>query len=256
MSSPGPPSPSGNQSFQTTRWSVVRGAAKAKAQQRHDTGADQAIRQALEELCKVYWYPLYAFARRQGESPESAMDATQSFFVDLLEKSWINRADPTQGRFRSFLITVFRRFLNDERKRATAAKRGGSQKVFSLDAATAEQRYQREPADSATAVDAFERRWALALLDRAFTRLEDEQHRKSNHEQFQALQKYLSSTESPNYAATAEELGQTVGQVKVAVHRLRKRFRKLLEEEVAQTVESPAEIQSELNDLLVALCRK
>ena len=235
---------------------MVRGAARANAVNRTADNADSAVRLALEELCQVYWYPLYAFARRQGESPDSAMDATQGFFADLLEKSWINRADPTLGRFRSFLITVFRRFLNDQRKRAMAAKRGGNRKTISFDAASAEQRYQLEPADTATAADEFERRWAMALLERVYSRLEEENEAKGRADQFKALLPYLSSSSNPTYEQTADHLGITPNNVKVAVHRLRQRFRKLLEEEVAQTVESPAEVQSELNELLAALCRK
>ena len=231
---------------------MVRGAAKKSSS---DSVAASDVRQALEDLCSIYWYPLYAFARRQGESPDGALDTTQSFFADLIEKSWINQADPKLGRFRSFLITVFRRFLNDQRKREHAIKRGGQHKFVSIDAASAEQRYQLEPSDHSTPVDAFEREWALTLLNRVFTRLEKEYIDKGRSDHFSVLQQYLSSTDGIPYSKSSEQLGITVSNVKVAVHRLRQRFRTLLEDEVAQTVDSSADIQSELNELLAALCR-
>ena len=239
--------PPENRSFQTTRWSMVLDAATSD-------GAP-AARQALEELCKIYWYPLYAFARRQGETPDAAMDATQSFFADLLEKSWINRADPAMGRFRSFLVTVFRRFLSDQRKRAVAIKRGGGVRTFSIDAAGAEERYQLDPVDSSSPSDAFERRWALALLDRVYLRLSEENSAKGRGAQFEVLQKYLTNADAPTYAVAAEQLQITENNVKVSVHRLRERYRQLLNEEVAQTVESAADVPAELNSLLEALCR-
>ena len=251
MNSPAPSFPN-NESFQTTRWSMVRGASEKPSS---DPVAASHVRQALEDLCTIYWYPLYAFARRQGESPDGAMDVTQSFFADLLERSWINQADPKRGRFRSFLITVFRRFLNDQRKREEAMKRGGQSSILSIDAASAEQRYQLEPCDESSPVDAFEREWALALLNRVLKRLEKEYRDKGRSDQFNVLQQYLSSADGDSYSDSADQLGISVSNVKVAVHRLRKRFRILLEDDVAQTVDSPADIQSELNELLAALCR-
>lgn len=242
---------------------MVLDAAKANSQKSpqdenrpvEEATPDPAARQALEELCKIYWYPLYAFARRQGETPDAAMDATQAFFADLLEKSWIDRADPAQGRFRSFLVTVFRRFLSDQRKRAAAIKRGGGVKTFSIDAASAEERYQMEPADTGNPSDAFERRWALALLDRVYVRLAEENAEKGREDQFKILKKYLTSADAPSYAEAARQLEISEGNVKVSVHRLRQRFRELLTEEVAQTVESAADVPSEMNSLLDALCR-
>lgn len=252
MQLPTPPgSDSKEAAFQTTRWSMVRGAAKKNTA---DFNAPD-VHQALADLCAGYWYPLYAFARRQGEQPDAAMDLTQSFFADLLEKSWINRADPQQGRFRSFLITVFRRFLSDERKRAAAAKRGGKNNVVSIDAASAEQRFQLESTTVENPADAFERQWALELLGRVYARLEAEHADKNRLEQFVALRQYLSSADGPAYEAVAQQLGMTENTVKVTVYRMRKRFRALLEEEVSQTVDSASDIQSELNELLTALCR-
>ena len=246
--------PSRNQeSFQTTRWSMVLDAARENTEP-GDPSND--ARQALEELCRIYWYPLYAFARRRGESPEAAMDATQGFFADLLEKSWINRADPARGRFRAYLITVFRRFLSDERKRNHALKRGGGLKTFSIDAAGAEERYQLEPVDH-TAPDAvFERRWALALLDRVYSQLREEYAKKNRLDLFESLQQYLTLADPLPYATVAEKTGMSVNNVKVAVHRLRQRYRRILELEVGQTVESAADIDSELNALLAALSRQ
>ncbi len=226
------------------------------ARDKNSPNANGDVRKALEDLCQTYWYPLYTFARRKGESPEAAMDATQSFFADLLEKSWINHADPTRGRFRSYLLTVFRRFLNDERKRQQAAKRGGDRVTWSIDAASAEQRYQLEPTDNITADDAFERRWAMALLDTVYTKLRDEFTKKDKLAQFNALQQYLLAADRLPYADVAEELEMSVSNVKVVVHRLRQRYRILLEQEVAQTVESTSDIDSEINSLLLALSRR
>ena len=224
---------------------------------RDNTGDAGNARQALEELCQTYWYPLYAFARRRGESPESAMDATQSFFADLLEKSWINRADPARGRFRSYLLTVFRRFLNDQRKRNEAARRGGGANLISMDAGAAEERFKLEPASDVTADDLFERKWAMTLLTTVFTKLQNEYEQKQKGDLFTALRQYLLAADDKlPYSEVAEQLGMSVSNVKVAVHRLRQSYRKILESEVAQTVESTTDIDSEIGSLLVALSRK
>lgn len=253
MQSPTPPDVNREKgAFQTTRWSVIRGAAKKNVAESRET---PEVQQALADLCRNYWYPLYAFARRQGETPESAMDLTQGFFADLLEKSWIDRADPQQGRFRSFLITVFRRFISDQKKRANAAKRGGNKNIFSIDAGDAEQRYQMEPTDDVEPSDLFQRQWAMELLGRVYTRLEQEHIEKGREEQFQILRQYLSTTDGSTYEEIAPQLGMNENTVKITVYRLRKRFRTLLEEEVLQTVDSASDIQSELNELLTALCR-
>ena len=213
-------------------------------------------RQALEELCCAYWFPLYAYSRRHGYGPDDAMDLTQTFFVDLLENSWLKKADPERGRFRSFLLTVFRRFLTDQQKQRQAIKRGGDRRILSIDAGTAEQRFQLEPTDSETAADIFERQWAMALLERVHTRLRDDYAEKKRSNQFDVLQQYLAGPEKAPYAETAEQLNMSVGNVKVAVHRLRQQFRRILTNEVSQTVESRDEVQGELQLLLAALSRE
>ena len=183
------------------------------------------------------------------------MDTTQGFFADLLEKSWIGKADPARGRFRAYVKTVFRRFMSDKRRREAAVKRGGDRTILSIDAASAEQRFLSEPADAETPEDGFERRWALSLLDRVLTLLEDEYSNRGRLQLFQSLRRHLVGHETVSYAATADQLGMTVSNVKVSVHRLRQRYRQILTREIAQTVESEDDVENELRLLLAALQR-
>ena len=232
-------------SFATTRWSLVLAAGK---------GASPDAQDALAALCQTYWYPLYAYVRRQGHQPDDAQDLTQAFFARLLEKHYLQSADPERGRFRSFLLTAFQRFLSKERDRERTKKRGGGMKSLDLDFEAGERRYRLEPAHEATAEKVYEQRWALTLLDRVFARLRDESDRAGKQEAFNCLKVYLTGAAgTPRYREAAAELGMTEAAVKVAVHRLRRRYRDLVREEIAQTVAGPEEVDEELRHLFAAV---
>jgi RNA polymerase sigma-70 factor (ECF subfamily) len=231
--------------FVTTHWSVVRRASAS------DTPHAQA---ALEKLCQTYWYPLYAYVRRRGYSPEDAQDLTQAFFVRLLELRSLANADPSLGRFRSFLLGALSHFLASEWKRARAQRRGGGRQILSLDWAAAERRLDLEPADRATPDKAFDKQWATALLDEVLKQLEEEYLAEGSAAVFQALKQTLAvRREVQPYADLARELRMSEGAVKVAVHRLRKRYRALLQSEIARTVASPEEVKEEMAYLFRAI---
>ena len=235
--------------FATTRWSLVLAA-----------GADTSspgVQEALATLCETYWYPLYAFLRSRGYDAEDAQDLTQAFFARVLEKQALRHADPARGRFRSFLLTSLRNFAANEHDRAIAVKRGGGAPVLSLEIDTAEHRFQMEPATEETPERAFDRRWALALLDRVMLRLQAETvARNGQPSPFDRLKTYLTGDQPQmSYAQTAADLGMSEGAVKVAVHRLRKRFRDLVRDEISQTVLSPEEVEDELRHLWASVGR-
>ena len=231
--------------FATTRWSIVLEAG-------HSSSPDS--QKALATLCETYWYPLYAYVRRRVLDVHEAQDLTQGFFAVLLEKDYLRAADRDKGRFRSFLLTAFKRFLSKERDRAKTQKRGGGQRVISLDFESGEKRYKLEPLDDWTPEKIFERRWALTLLDQVLARLERDYADKRKLKLFEALKGFLTGrSAAPSYDRLAGELDLSEGSVKVAVHRLRRRYRKLLKEEIANTVADPDEIQDELDHLLSAL---
>ena len=231
--------------FETTRWSVVLAAA---------SGDEPRAREALSTLCELYWYPLYAFVRSGGSSPAEAEDLTQGFFTHLLEKDALHRVDPRKGTFRSFLLASFRNFITDERVRQNALKRGGGAAIRSLDAATAERRFLVEPGHDETPERIFLRQWAVRVLERALERLRDRYARSGKSDQFEALKVFLSGEARPvPQAEVAAQLGVTVLAVKVAVHRLRKRFRDALRDEVVCTVEADADIDAEIRALYGAL---
>ena len=231
--------------FVTTHWSVVLAAGRGDS-----TGA----RAALEKLCQNYWYPLYAFTRRLGHSAHDAEDLVQSFFAVCLEKNYLGAADQAKGRFRSFLLLALKRFLANEWDKQRALKRGGTQATISLDSLTAEQRYALEPAEQLTAEKLYERRWALTLLDQVVTRLRDEQVAAGKLDQFEQIKECITAAgRGTPYADIAKHLGTSEGAVKVAVHRLRQRYRELLEAEIANTVASLEEIEEERRHLLAAL---
>ena len=233
--------------FPVTQWSLVVAAGQ-------DDDARSYV--ALTCLCQTYWYPLYAFVRRQGRSREEAQDLTQGFFAHLIEKRALGTVDRTAGKFRSFLLTSLRNFVANEWERARAQKRGGGQSVISLDAAYAEIRFDLEPADHASPEVLFERNWALALMEQALARLRAEQSEAGKTAQFAALQPCLmNEADAPRYAKLAAELATTEAAVKMAVSRLRRRYRDLLREEIAQTVNSPAEVEEEIRHLFAALER-
>jgi len=233
------------QVFVTTQWSVVLTAA--------DTDTTRS-RAALEDLCRAYWHPLYHYVRRRGYGPQDAQDLTQSFFARFLERQAVARADPDRGRFRSFLLKSLKHFLADEWDKARALKRGGGQPVLSLDYETEERRLQPEPAELLTPDKAYERRWAIALLDQVYHQLEAEARRQGKVDQFAVLQTALIAPRgSVAYAELAKRADMTEGAVKVAVHRMRKRYRELLKSTIAETVSGPGEVEDELRHLLGVL---
>jgi RNA polymerase sigma-70 factor (ECF subfamily) len=235
-------------SFQATRWSLVRAAAG-----RENTAE---ARQALAELCEICWYPVYAFIRRSGHAPHDAEDLTQGFFAGLLEKDILAAADPARGRLRTFLLTCVRNHLHHEHERSIAAKRN-VRLLTSFDAADAEERYLREPADDLTPDRLYQRRWALTLLGTTLDVLEHEFQEAGKSALFDALRPYLgfgvSSEES--YDDTAAKLGMPVGTLKNHVFRLRQRWRELLFEQVSATLVDPTsdEIKAELSELMECL---
>jgi RNA polymerase sigma-70 factor (ECF subfamily) len=202
-----------------------------------------------------YWYPLYAYVRRRGYPADQAQDLTQEFFIRVLEGRYLDRADPEKGRFRAFLLTSMKFFLADEADRNRAQKRGGGP-VLSLEFSSGEERYQREPAHDETPERIFERRWALSVLDRVVEKLRDEFVRHGRPEHFERLKVFLLGHSDAPYAAMAGEMNTSEGALKVAIHRLRKRYRELFRQEIADTVADPAEVESELRFLAAALTAK
>jgi len=234
-----------NERFTATHWSVVLAAAE---------GDSPRARVALEALCHAYWYPLYAFVRRTGESPHDAEDSVQGFFAVCIDRNYLATAQKEKGRFRSFLLLALKRFLAKERDKSRARKRGGGQKPIALDGLTAEQRYALEPAEHLSADRLFERRWALTLLEQVLSRLRDEQAAAGRLGAFEQLKEFLlAGGRGTPYQEVAARLGLSEGAVKVAVHRLRQRYRALLEEEIGNTVTSPQEVEEERRYLLAVL---
>jgi RNA polymerase sigma factor (sigma-70 family) len=233
--------------FVTTRWSVVLAAQSDASQHAHN---------ALETLCRVYWPPLYAYARRRGHSPHDAEDLTQGFFARLLEKEWIDSAQQDRGRFRQFLLMAFKRFMANEWDAARRLKRGGGQDFIPIDTALAERLYAEESDPSATADEVYERRWVLALLDRVLATLRSEFSAVGKDADFDLLKPHLGAArgEIP-YAELAAQLRSTEGAARVTVHRMRKRFREIFKEEIAATVAADAEVADELAHLLGVLAR-
>ena len=251
MTTPSDPSPLGAGSaaakgFSTTLWTVVRHA--------NSTDSTEA-RAALAQLCQTYWYPLYSFVRRRGFAPHDAQDLTQAFFAHLLENDGIGRVDRTQGRFRSFLLASLKNFLANEWDKSQAQKRGGGQTFVSLEQEGAEERYQVEPSHDLTPERHFERQWALTLLDQVLSALRHEYHADGKADLFEELKAVLGGQASA-YAEIAGRLRNTEGAIKVAVHRLRKRYRELMRIRIAETVSAGEdEIEDELRHLMAALSR-
>jgi RNA polymerase sigma factor (sigma-70 family) len=209
---------------------------------------------ALEQLCRAYWYPLYAFIRQRGHGPDEAQDLTQEFFARLLEKKWLADIAPHGGRFRSFLLTALGRFLINEFQRSRAAKRGGGQPVISLDQDEAEQRYSREPVTDETPEKIFDRRWALTVLDKALARLAEEAQRAGKGRQFELLSPFLSREPGQGeYQEAGSKLNMSSGAAGVAVHRLRQRYRDLVRREVAETLADSGDAEQEVQHLMAAL---
>ena len=231
--------------FTPTHWSVVVAAG------RNDS---TLARVALEKLCRAYWPPIYAFVRRQGHNPHDAQDLTQEFFARLLEKNYLAEVDRSKGRFRSFLLASLKHFLANEWDKARAQKRGGGQVLIPIDAASVESSCGFQPADQTTAEKIYERRWALTLLDQVLRRLRADYVRDGKEKLFEQLKPTLTeASRTVGYAEIATRLGSTEGAVKVAVHRLRARYRELLRAEIGETVASAAEVEDEIRNLFAAL---
>ncbi len=230
-----------NRIFATTHWSVILAAKE---------GDSPSAQEALEKLCRAYWYPIYAYLRRRGCGEHDAQDLTQGFFAQLLERRSIQGVEREKGKFRSFLLASLNYFLADERDRANAQKRGGGRQILSLDTQEAEQRYRLEPVDERSPDKLFERRWAMTLLDLVLARLGQEFAEAGKRELFERLQPFLvEGTGDKTFAQLAQEVGMTEEAVKKAAQRMRRRYHQLFREEIAQTVASPEEVDEELRHL-------
>jgi RNA polymerase sigma-70 factor (ECF subfamily) len=230
--------------FATTHWTLILEAGRSDS-----TGA----REALAQLCETYWYPLYAYVRRRGEPPADAEDLTQGFFARLLGLNSLADVRREKGKFRSFLLASLNHYLSDERDRARAQKRGGGQ-ITSLDAAAAEARFNCEPADTLTPEKLFERKWAMTVLETVVQRLQDEYESAGKGELFKALRFSIAGDKNDSsYTRLAADLALSEPALRVAVHRLRQRYRQLLRNEIARTVATPAEVEDEIRHLYAAL---
>lgn len=231
--------------FTTTHWSVVLKAGD---------GASPLAAAALEQLCRDYWFPLYVYVRRQGFTASEAQDVTQGFFEQLIEKEFLKEVDPNKGRFRSFLLAAMKHFVLNHRKHAGRLKRGGDQIMVPFDSNEAETRFRAEPATESTAERAFDRRWAMTVMELGLQRLADEYRDAGKEPLFQVLKKFISTEATPgDYGELAPGLGLTKNAVGVAVHRLRQRFGELIRAEIANTVAQPLEIEEEMRYLLSLL---
>jgi RNA polymerase sigma-70 factor (ECF subfamily) len=240
-----PPGDSDSGGFHTTHWSLVLLATEHGA-----AGADEAI----ARLCADYWRPLYGYLRRCGQPVQGAEDLTQEFFTRLVEKNYLHTVDRERGRFRSFLLGALKHFLANEQKAARAQKRGGGKRILSLDFQAAEAAYLAEPVDERTPEQVFIQQWAVLLLERVLGRLEAEFAAAGKSAHFQQYRPELvAGLDQRAYADIAAELGSTEAAVKMAIHRLRKRYRELLRDEIAQTVTDPAEVEDEMRELFAAL---
>jgi RNA polymerase sigma-70 factor (ECF subfamily) len=231
--------------FATTHWSVVLAASEKQT---------ESSRRALETLCRDYWYPVYSYIRRRGHEPETAADLTQGFFARMLEKEAFRLADPERGRFRSFLLTSLKNYLTNEWERQQAKKRGAGAALLSLDYDRGEQRLRFEVASPVTPEKLFDRDWAHQVLDRALGVLEEEMNRAGDSRKFRLLVSYLTTSgrQTP-YKEVAGKLASTEGAVKVAVHRMRKRFGAIVRSELANTLGSAEHVDGELKYLLEAV---
>jgi RNA polymerase sigma factor (sigma-70 family) len=238
------PSGQSRQWFSTTHWTVVVAAGR---------DSSPAAQVALDNLCRAYWYPLYAYVRRRGYDAEQAKDLTQEFFARLVEKKQLASVDRCKGKFRSWLLGVANHFLAHEWTKAHAQKRG-SQPPFSLDEADAEERYRLEPATAAMAESLYDRRWALTVLDAAANRLHAEYEASGAMKLYDGIKPFVSTAGTEvSYADVSQRLGISLGAVKSAIHRLRLRYQELIREEIAPTVTTPAEIDEEIRYLLTVL---
>jgi RNA polymerase sigma factor (sigma-70 family) len=233
----------GTSSFSTTQWTLVVAAGH---------GGPDEMRQALAHLCQAYWYPIYAFIRRHGADADRASDLTQGFFARLLEKGDLADVDRSRGRFRSWLLSSAKHFVANERDRQCTAKRGGGHAVAPIDVTNAESRYRMEPAHELTPERAFERQWALTLLSQVLDALRQECISQGRGRQFEMLKGCLAGGEGANQQA-ARELGISDAAVRMALHRLRRRYREILRRKIAQTVDRPEQVEEELQFLFGAV---
>lgn len=228
--------------FATTRWSLILAAGESACEKSDE---------ALSQLYRTYQYPLYAFLRRSGKSPQDAEDLTQSFFEHLLAKKVLRRVDPNRGKFRSFLLASLKNLLANEWDRSHAAKRGGKHTIVSLDETAAEDRYQQEPSHNSTPDKLYEQSWRLTVIDSALQKLRDKYRARGKSEMFEALQdRLIDAADSDSYTELAAKLNMGEGAVRMAVRRMRERFHYLLRAEIAHTVESPSEIDEEIRYLI------
>ncbi|MEO2018361.1 MAG: sigma-70 family RNA polymerase sigma factor [Fuerstiella sp.] len=233
--------PSGAAGFATTRWSIVNSAGQTSS-------PDSRV--ALESLCQAYWFPLYAYVRKRVDDVEEAHDLTQAFFQQLLAKNYLADADPERGRFRSFLITAFKHFLSKEWEKARAEKRGGGRRVLSLDFQVGDSRISQEPACDLTAEQIYERQWAMTLLERVTDRLQHEYEEAGKGEQFEHLKDFIIGQYSETtYADVAAQLASTEAAMKMTAHRMRRRYREILREEIAEIVATPEDVDTEIRSL-------
>ena len=230
--------------FATTHWSMVLAAQ----------GESPAAEKALERLCRIYWWPVYSFIKRQSAGPEEAEDLTQGFFAVLLERRDLQAVRRENGRLRSFFFASLKHFLAKEHRRATAVKRGDGQRIIPLDELLARKRADLEPADTLSADRIFERRWALTVLEQAVARLQDEYRTVGNARLFEQLKKLLTDEpDRPSQGKIAHEFGMTENAVNQAFYRLRQRYRELVRDEIAQTVIAPGDTEDELRHLVAVL---
>ena len=235
--------------FPATQWTSVVAVCR--------TGSPSERQRALNQLCTSYWYPLYAFARRQGRTREDAEDLTQGLFRFLLERDLVASADPQLGKLRTFLLTIFQRYMGDAREREQALKRGGGQEVFSLDAEEGERRYEKEPADIDSPEQLFDQSWAMSVIDRALNDLRVSEQQAGKGQQFEVLESFLNPAKvsDGNYEATSAALGMTAEATRKMVSRLRGKFRDFLRDQIAATLRDPsdAQVDEELQALKAAL---
>lgn len=240
----GPGIQKGPAQFTSTHWSIV-----VEAQ-----GESPAAQKALENLCRIYWRPIYSFVQRQGTAPDEAEDVTQAFFADLIEHKSLTAVRREKGRFRSYLLGALKYFVADERRRAMAIKRGKGQRPIPLEELGLDERLQTEPTDPVTAEQIFERRWASTVLERVLGLLKDEYIAAGNAALFDSLKQLLPDEPgSPTQADIAGQLGMTANAVRQAFHRFRQRYQSLLREEIAHTVATPGDVEDELRHLIAVV---
>jgi RNA polymerase sigma factor (sigma-70 family) len=237
----------GVERFQTTRWDVVLLSAQSQV---------PGCKQALADLCKLYWYPLYAFIRHRGYSPEDAQDLVQGFFLHLIEYKTLSRVDRSKGKFRSFLLASLQNYLSNEVDRARCLKRGGKAEFVYIDLEEAEDRYGLEPVEELTPEKIFDARWAMALLGEAMNRLGGEYIAQGKESTFQALREFLDPINAKrlaSYEEVAAQLGVSIGSLKTLIHRLRKQYTAIVREEISRTVSDSADVDTETHALCQAL---